>query len=371
MQTGRNDGQHSFALLLALWYVALVVYASLYPFHSWRDQGVPPWDYLWAPWPRYWTLKDVLANLAGYVPLGFLITWAAWRRGARLWALLAGALLPALLSLGLEAAQSYLPQRVPSNVDWLLNAAGATGGAVLAMALGRLGAIARWSDFRQRVFVQDSRGAMVLLALWPPALLYPSSLPFGLGQAWQRAEVWLAETLVDTPFAAWLPAEPPALNELSALGVAVCVAFSLLAPCLLGYAVLATLRQRIWYWAFFCAGAFGVGGVSAGLTYGTAHAWAWLAPPVVAGGMAAGVLALLCLGLPRRTCAVLMLLALAFSLGLLNQAPDSPYLDQSLQVWEQSRYSHFHGLSQWLGWLWPYLALAYGVALASRRERPH
>jgi VanZ family protein len=371
MPTDRHDGQHSFALVLALWYVALVVYASLYPFQGWRDQGVPPWDYLWAPWPRYWTLQDVLANLAGYVPLGFLITWAAWRRGARLWALLAGALLPALLSLGLEAAQSYLPQRVPSNVDWLLNAAGALGGAVLALALGRLGAIARWSDFRQRVFVQDSRGAMVLLALWPPAVLYPSSLPFGLGQAWQRAEVWLAETLADTPFAAWLPAEPPALSELSALGAAVCVAFSLLAPCLLGYAVLATLRQRMWYWAVFCFGAFGVGGVSAGLTYGSAHAWAWLAPPVVAGGGAAALLALLSLGLPRRTCAVLMLLALAFSLSLLNQAPDSPYLDQSLQLWEQSRYSHFHGLSQWLGWLWPYLALAYGVALASRRGAHH
>ena len=87
--------------------------------------------------------------------------------------------------------------------------------------------------------------------------------------------------------------------------------------------------------------------------------------------VAAALLALLALGLPRRTCAVLMLLALAFSLGLLNQAPDSPYLDQSLQLWEQSRYSHFHGLSQWLGWLWPYLVMAYGVALASRREAHH
>jgi ABC-type branched-subunit amino acid transport system permease subunit len=221
------------------------------------------------------------------------------------------------------------------------------------------------------VFVPDSRGALVLLALWPPALLYPSSLPFGLGQVWQRVEVWLGETLVDTPFAAWLPAEPPVLSELSALGTAVCVAFSLLVPCLLGYAVLATLRQRLWYWLFFCVGAFGVGGVSAGLTYGPAHAWAWLAPQVVAGGVAAALLALLALALPRRTCAVLMLLALAFSLGLLNQAPDSPYLDQSLQLWEQSRYSHFHGLSQWLGWLWPYLALVYGVVLASRRGRSH
>ena len=103
MPAGRNDGHHSFALVLALWYVALVVYASLYPFHSWRDQGVPPWDYLWAPWPRYWTLKDVLANLAGYVPLGFLITWAAWRRGGRMRALLAGTKLPIWASRTIKA----------------------------------------------------------------------------------------------------------------------------------------------------------------------------------------------------------------------------------------------------------------------------
>lgn len=371
MANDRDDGQLSFALPLALWYVALVVYASLYPFHSWRDQGVSPWDYLWAPWPRYWTLNDVLANLAGYVPLGFLFAWGAWRRGGRALAVVVGAVPPALLSLVLEAAQSYLPQRVPSNVDWLLNAAGALAGAVLVVVLGRLGAIARWSHIRQRLFVAHSRGALVLLALWPLALLYPSSLPFGLGQVWQRAELWLGEVLVDTPFADWLPTDAPALNDLSALGTAVCVAFSLLAPCLLGYAVLATLRQRAWYWLFFCAGAFGAGGVSAGLTYGPDHAWAWLAPPVVAGAGAAALLALCCLGLRRRTCTVWMLLALAFSLGLLNQAPDSPYLDQSLQVWEQGRYSHFHGLSQWLGWLWPYLALAYGVLLASRREGDH
>jgi VanZ family protein len=368
MPAGHDDGQRSFALPLALWYVALVVYASLYPFHNWRDQGVWPWDYLWAPWPRYWTGSDVLANLAGYVPLGFLITWAAWRRWAGGWALAAGALWPLLLSLCLEGAQTYLPQRVPSNVDWLLNSAGAAIGATLAFALGHLGVITRWGQFRQRVFVPHSRGGLVLLALWPVAQIYPSSLPFGLGQVWQRAEAAVADLLEGTPFEAWLPSVPPPVSALSALGVALGVALSLLAPCLLGYGLLGTLRQRLVFWLCFCAGAFAAGGLSAGLTYGPVHAWAWLAPPVLAGLATAAVLALLCLPLPRRACVVLMLLALAFSLGLLNQTPDSPYFDQALQSWQQGRYTHFHGLSQWLGWTWPYLALAYGVWLASRRE---
>lgn len=359
--------RRSFALPLALWYVALVAYASLHPFQGWRSQGVPPFDFLWAPWPQYWTLQDVLANLAGYVPLGFLLAWVLWRAGWTRAAVPLALLLAALLSLALEALQNYLPARVPSQVDWLLNTGGAALGALLVAALGRLGVVARWGRFREGWFVDHSRGALVLLALWPVAALYPSPLPFGLGQVWLRAEVALFEALDGTPFADWLPAPSADPTELSALGVAVCVGLNLLAPCLLGYAVLRTLRQRVWYGLACGLGALAVGGVSAGLTYGAEHAWAWLTPAVVVGLGLAGVLGLLTLALPRRTCAVLMLMALAFALGLLNRAPESPYFAQSLEAWQQGRNPHFYGLSQWLGWLWPYLAMAYGVWLASRR----
>ena len=72
--------QHkSVALPLALAYAALIVYASLYPFADWRDQGIAPWAYLAAPWPRYWTAFDFGINVVGYMPLGFLaaiyLTW--------------------------------------------------------------------------------------------------------------------------------------------------------------------------------------------------------------------------------------------------------------------------------------------------------
>ena len=51
-------------------YVVLVVYASLYPFSGWRNQEIPPWEFLFAGWPRYWTGFDLAANVVGYVPLG-------------------------------------------------------------------------------------------------------------------------------------------------------------------------------------------------------------------------------------------------------------------------------------------------------------
>ena len=50
---------------LALATVCLIVYASLYPFVDWRNQGLSPLTFLAAPLPRYWTGFDVGVNLAG------------------------------------------------------------------------------------------------------------------------------------------------------------------------------------------------------------------------------------------------------------------------------------------------------------------
>ena len=53
---------------------------------------------------------------------------------------------------------------------------------------------------------------------------------------------------------------------------------------------------------------------------------------------------------------------------MLNQASAGPYLAQTLQVWEQGRFIRFHGLAQWLGWVWPFAALAYVLLRLSRPE---
>jgi len=73
----------SSAWTLALLFAVLVVYASLYPFDGWRIQGVSPLAYLWAPWPQYWTVFDLVSNLLGYAPLGFLLALAMMRAGWR------------------------------------------------------------------------------------------------------------------------------------------------------------------------------------------------------------------------------------------------------------------------------------------------
>jgi hypothetical protein len=98
------------------------------------------------------------------------------------------------------------------------------------------------------------------------------------------------------------------------------------------------------------------------------HAWAWISVPVQVGMGLAVVLALLLTVVTWRASAALLLLCLGTYLSLLNQAPESAYFTQTLQAWEQGRFIRFHGLAQWLGWLWPYIAVAYVVSLFSQRD---
>src|SRR5574337_593033 len=233
---------------LALIYAALIVFASLFPFEGWREQGISPWVFFTARIPPpYWTWFDINLNLAGYAPFGFLLALAllrtGWPRAAMLVTVLA-ALAGALLSLAMEYLQIFLPRRVPSNMDLALNAAGALAGALAAALLERVGAIARWSRFRESWFVPQARGALVLLALWPWALLFPAALPFGLGQVWDRLEAALTELLEDTPFLDWLPVREPAIEPLSPGGELLAVALGLLIPCLLGYCIMRHMGRR-------------------------------------------------------------------------------------------------------------------------------
>lgn len=351
---------------LALLFAGLVVYASFYPFTGWRVQGVAPWAFLQAPLPQYWTGFDVVSNLVGYAPLGFLLALALLRSGWSRAAWPLAVLLSATLSLLVETLQNYLPMRVPSNVDLALNVTGGIAGASTAWVLERLGGLRRWSQFRADWFEPGTHGGLVLLALWPFALLYPVSVPFGLGQVAERLEAGLRGLLADTPFLEWLPLRVQEALPLSPLAEAFCVALGLLAPLLMGYADMRTVLRRLVFATLLFVCAVAAASLSSALTYGPAHTLAWINPQAGLGFAMALLVGLALVGLPRRVCTVGMLLSLAVSLSLLNRAPASAYFAQSLEVWEQGRFIRFHGLSQWLGWLWPFAALVFGVRAVMR-----
>lgn len=354
---------------LAMLYTALIVFASLFPFEGWRAQGIAPWVFVTAPLPPpYWTWFDVNINVLGYAPLGFLLALGGVRSGWRGWAIPAAWLCGAALSLCMEFLQIYLPRRVPSNMDFVLNAAGVLLGALLAWTLEWWGLLARWSVFRERWFGQQPHGGLVLIGLWPVSLLFPLVLPFGLGQVLERLDKTLDTWLEGTPFMDWLPLREEPLVPLMPSAEMLCVMLGLLAPCLLGYMLIVHKGRRAVFAAAVMLAGLAATGLSSAMAYGPGYAWDWLTLPTQAGVLAAILLAACALPVPRRWCAVLLILVLMWQLNWLNQAPLNPYFADTLQSWEQGRFMRFYGLGQWLGWVWPYAVLAYVALRLTQRQ---
>jgi len=362
--------QKTAAWPLAGIYAVLIIYASLYPFENWRAQGVDWTAFLFAPWPRYWTVFDVHSNVWGYAPLGFIVALALRRSARQLPAVVLAVLACSALSLAMESLQLFLPARVASNLDWLLNTAGALLGASAAWTLDRFGFINRWSRFRANWFATDARFSLVILALWPVALLFPASVPMGLGQVLERAEDALALRLQDTFLLDWLPVREVELQPLLPIYEALCVCLGQLLPCMLAFSVIRHLHQKLIAWLMLLGLGLGFTSLSAALTYGPSHAWAWVSAPVQLALMVAAILALQLMWLQEKSLQVLALVCLMLQLTLLNNASASAYFSLTLQNWEQGQFIRFHGLIQWIGWLWPFVLLAYLMQCLSSTRPP-
>ena len=362
----------SSAVPLGWAWAALIVYASLFPFSGWRwPPGVAWWELLRLPWPRYFIAFDITSNLLAYSPLGLLVCVARLRHGATLLAALASTLLlGAGLSYAMELTQQLLPQRVPSALDWLLNAAGACLGALLALLAQRLGLLRRWQAARERWLERGNAGALALLVLWPAALLFPTPTPLGVGQVGEVLRAWLVDGLADVPWAdpllARLVATSVPARPLSPPAEGLAVVLGLLSPCLLAFSASLPGWRRIG----LALGAAGVAvlatTLSTVLNFGPDHALAWRTPGAATAMALALGLALAAAWLPPRLAGALALVSLTGLVVLVHLAPTDPYFAQSLQGWEQGQFVRFHGLAQWVGWLWPYAALAWLLGRVGR-----
>ncbi len=363
----------SSALPLALAYAVLVLYASLYPFEGWRW---PPGQSLWAlavlPRSVYHDPFDTISNLLGYLPLGALLGIALRRTGRSVPAALLLAVLAATtLSYSCEVLQQFVPRRVPALEDLGMNTGGALLGALLGMATQALGWVRRWQRMRERWFGGEAAFALALLGLWPLGLLFPAPVPLGLGQVGERLREWTAALLEDVPWAQTahaLLAEGPATSApLRPLAEVLIVALGLLAPCLVAYAVMAPGLRRV----VMALGALLLATlamtISTWLNFGPSHALAWLTPLSGPGLVLGTLLALALALLPRRLAPGLGLMVLTGLVVGVAHAPADPYFAQSLQAWEQGRFVRFHGLAQWVGWLWPYAAMGWLLARLGTR----
>lgn len=346
--------------LLIAW-AAVVVYASWFPLTGWRwPAGADVLTLLRLPWPRGQTRFDMVANLLGYVPFGALLVLARSRfaaGGPR--SLVRAVALAAGLSYGLELVQALLPQRVPSLLDWMLNVAGAALGAAAGLWLERTGTLAWLQRAGERWFAQRSRGGLTLLLLWPLGLLFPTPVALGLGQVWERMRDVLHEAVVDAswsePLLPWLEAGAPTARLLPTTEL-IAVALGLLGPCLVTFSMAQPGMRRVWLAVGASVLGFGVTTLSTALNFGPQHALAWGTATSLGGFGLGFALALALVGCGRRTAAGIGLIVVTAGLVLVAQAPADPYYAQSLHNWEQGRFIRFHGLAQWVGWSWPYLA---------------
>ncbi len=357
----RHADPHSGAWMLARILFAvdvlLTVYASLYPLQGWRDPGVSPFAYLGATWPgpQGIFVVDVTVNILGDRPYGLLCVAALYPRSVGVPAFATAVSSAALLSILLEAGQSYLPTRFSSNVDVASNVAGALLGAALGLRLAPW--LLEHGPFRRARAAAFLPGGgidfgLVLLGLWLFTQLNPTTLLFGTGD--------LRDLLVQpggprrtAEFFVWIEAVVSAAN----LGALALVVSAIAAP-----------RQPVR--ALFLglvAAALAVKACAFALM--RADAFVWLTPGALY-GLAAGVaIGLAAISLPRgarlATAAVLVMAASV----LVNLAPPNPYFSATLRVWHQGHFFNFNGLTRLVCAAWPFTLLAYVVFLASRRRR--
>lgn len=170
---------------LAILFVVLIAYGSLYPFSGWQAlHGRALFGFL-AALPDYIEKADVVQNVLAYIPFG-LFTVAALRRrfvgGTALGlALLAGG----LLSLTMESLQQWLPSRDASLADVALNLLGTQAGGMLALILdGHTWAGARLVALRRRWLYSGTLANLGLsaLALWALSQTSPLVPSFDVGQ---------------------------------------------------------------------------------------------------------------------------------------------------------------------------------------------
>ena len=342
------------ARYLLLAYVLLVIYASLHPFSGWRDQGAGAFAFLAGALPRYITAFDLVTNFAAYLPLGFfgLLALHPHLRGVP--ALLAVGLAGCALSLTLEALQTYLPSRIPSNLDLATNGLGVFAGAGLALRFGvELMGGGRIHALRHRLFLSGAQHdlGLVLLALWLFTQLNPETLLFGNGD--------LRELLEHTP----LPLHPAEVFIQMEAAVAACnlIAVGLFASSLArdGQPLRRLLMVPL-------AAALALKTIAVGVLLKAQNVFAWLTPGALL-GLAGGLpLLLLALALPRPARLALAGLLLMAATVLVNLAPENPYFANALQQWPQGYYLNFNGVTHLVSLAWPFAALFYLMLLAPR-----
>ena len=348
---------HQKPLVLSLAYVGIIVYASLYANHSWRDNGLGVFDFMAGGWPRYWTWQDALFNILAYLPLGFLLTLSPRHRRSPWARFLFPVLIGFALSMTMEALQTFIHGRVSSSLDLLFNTLGTLCGATLALFFGPALLFAA-GRLREQLGVGrlSAEAGLILVALWLFAQISPETLFFGLGDL--RALLLLP------------PALPFSPNQHLLLESLIAALQTLVAAFLLRGALERLLLNRLQQ--FLAITVLLLLGVSIRTLaswvllnnlplFGETARWAALTPGGLTGLVLGVTLVLPLLYVPLSWQLPLAASCLMAATVLVNLMPINPYSPTALTVWRQGHFLNFNGLTRLIAALWPYLTLIFLV----------
>ncbi len=337
-------------------YALFIVYASLTPFTGWQEQGLEFSAVLLSPLKQTYSWFDAVTNFSAYLPFGLLLGLTLRTRVNAVWTVVLGTLIGLLLSALMEYMQMYLPSRISSNVDLLMNGIGMLSGALLAVSIVPRAWFFYLMHARFKIF-QRGPGVdfgLALVALWMFAQINPSMPILG--------NVFITE-MARQPFV------PPKVEPFSWLE-SVTVALNLL---MLGILLLTLLRSR----------RHAVGGLLLVLFMITLtkfiaavallKSWAlllWLNGEAVF-GIFAGVLLMVLTGwlakpYLMRLGVLVAGIYLVLAHGILHSG--SPSASMRLYQWHYGHLLTYNGLSQTVVLLFPLLLLGYLWRGAMRRE---
>jgi VanZ family protein len=353
-------------LIAGLLYACGIMVISLTPIADWRFIPEPPWEFMFLPWPRYWTGFDVLVNVLAYIPFGLLIgRFISLRLRPSQWralnALVLAVVSGVVLSIIMEGLQTYIPSRRAQLLDVLANAGGTAIGGFFASVYAQHRTSFQFTEARP-----IEVGGLMLLGLWLLSQAAPQ-------------EVWLAlgDIGVTLDWRNQFASGAESFAAQRTLAEALCVGSAIISCALICHLTL--LESSRWlpgyrphHWAVTLVAVVVI-------TLGVRALWVWalLAPGALgtwlnAGTQAGVVLAILSgygLAAARITQQrVAAIAGLAVTLMLSNSLPENGYAAETFASWSQGRWFNLQTLANLAATLWPFAALFWLTIVLTRKS---
>ncbi len=327
-------------------YAFLIIYVSLNPFYFDFNNGISALAWLGAPSPRFITVFDVSVNILAYIPLGFLLVFAAYPRWRNFVALGIALTFSALLAFSVETLQTWLPTRIPSQTDWWANVLGGMLGGLLAIPLGP-----QWlsgSALRKRFdgWFGLNWAACALFLLFPWSQIYPQSSWLGPG-VWGHTifgSIDWGTTVINQVF------QETAITALCWLGTALLLSLGMRTKAPQWRILIGLLCMTVLIKTLFTA-----------LQFGIEFSLLWLTAGAIWGMIIASAILRWTIKLPGSVKFWVALLCLLTATILIHVLPDNPYFVLTLRHWYQGRLLHFNELMQWVSVAWLPLAIFWVI----------